>query len=55
MGSQTSEVRLREGDQDGDTDCVPAPEPMGAGSLPPGRCAGHQSVRKMGSVELPVL
>jgi len=35
-----------------DQDCVPAPEPTGAGSLPRRRCAGHQSVRQMGSAEL---
>jgi len=29
MGSQTSEVRLREGDQDGGEDCVPAPRADG--------------------------
>jgi len=55
MGSQTSEVRLREGDQDGGEDCVPAPEPTGAGSRPRSRCAGQWSVRQMGAAELPVL
>jgi len=32
----------------------PLPEPTVAGSLPPHRCAGHLSVRQMGSAELPV-
>jgi len=33
----------------------PLPEPTGAGSVPRRRCAGHLSVRQMGSTELPVL
>jgi hypothetical protein len=33
----------------------PLPEPTGAGGVPRCRCAGHESVRPMGSAELPVL